>query len=282
MDVVGGVIARLDSRAPRTADRLRWRRERESDVALRCVELLVGRGDNVLDIGAMRGLFSSRMLDLVGRRGTVQCFEPNPAHYDRLDTLARHAPLRVHRAGLSDHPGEATLSIPVVDGRPFLGWASLEGREGYPVQTLSVPILRLDDLVDPRRPIAFIKCDVEGHEDAVMRGGHSLLARDRPAVLVEIEQRHRSAPVGEAFELFARLGYEGWALFDVGLRPLDAFDLDHDQLHFLRRNPEGEVMPDGYVHNFLFVTLGTDVAPLLDPAVAPGRPTATSSSKISA
>jgi FkbM family methyltransferase len=282
MDVVGGVIARLDKRAPRSADRLRWRRERGNDVALRAVELLVSRGDAVLDIGAMRGLFSSRMLDLVGRTGIMHTFEPNPAHHARLEALARRAPLELHRVGLSDHPGEATLSIPIVDGKPYLGWASLEGRDQYPVQTLSVPIVRLDEVLDPNRRVTFIKCDVEGHEDAVMRGGEGLLTRDRPSVLIEIEQRHRTAPVARAFEVFAGLGYEAWALFEGGIRPLSAFDLERDQLAYLQHPLHGEVMPRGYVHNFLFVAPGTGVAALVDPGLSSEPRVPTSSAKTSA
>lgn len=279
MDVVGGVIARLDGRAPRVADRLRWRRLGRDDVTQRAMELLVSPGDAVLDIGAMRGLFSSRLLDLVGPRGTVHAFEPNPAHHERLAMLARRGPLEVHRAGLSDHDSEATLHVPVVDGKPYLGWASLEDRDQYTVQTLAVTILTLDGVLGTDQPVTFIKCDVEGHEDAVIRGAGKLLARDMPAVLIEIEDRHRSAPVGVAFDSFAELGYEPWAIFPAGIRPLSAFNLERDQLAFLRRPPGSELMPRGYVHNFLFVAPGTDVAALVDPAVAPRFPVATSPSR---
>lgn len=282
MDVIGGVIARLDSRAPVWADRLRWRRERRADVALRAVDLLVSRNDVVLDIGAEKGRFSSRMLDLVGPGGAVLAFEPNPAHHQRLGALAAGRPLEVHAAALSDHPGESVLQIPVVDGRPYVGWASLEDRGLGAVQMIPVPVLTLDDVCGSERPVSFIKCDVEGHEDAVLRGARELLARDHPSVLIEIEHRHRQTAVSGAFGFFADLGYEGWAACRSGLRPLASFDLQRDQLAFLSGATTREVMPNGYVHNFVFVAPGTDMTRLADQTVLDSAPLDGSPSSISA
>jgi len=278
MDVIGGVIARLDSRAPVWADRLRWRRERRADVTLRAVDLLVSPNDVVLDIGAERGSFSSRMLDLVGPGGAVLAFEPNPAHHQRLGMLAAGRPLEVHPAALSDHRGESVLRIPVVDGRPYVGWASLEDRKGHKVETIPVPVLTVDEVCTAERRVSFVKCDVEGHEDAVLRGARALLARDHPSILIEIEHRHRQTAVTEAFGFFADLGYEGWAACRSGLRPLASFDLQRDQLAFLSGETKSEVMPHGYVHNFVFVVPGTDMGRLTDQTVDGGRLDASPSS----
>ena len=51
--------------------------------------------------------------------------------------------------------------------------------------------MRLDDWrAEPgRRPVDFIKVDVEGHEGEVFRGARSLIARDRPAILLEVSRR---------------------------------------------------------------------------------------------
>jgi FkbM family methyltransferase len=264
MDVIGGVIARLDEPAPRLADRMRWRRLRRLDTARRVVDLLVGRGDVVLDIGAAHGHFSTRMLDLVGSRGAVLAFEPNPVHHPRLHTIARTGPLTLHPVALSDHPGEASLHVPVLDGRARAGLASLEPRGDAEVQEVQVPVMRLDDLVGDEVKVAFIKCDVEGHEDAVMRGAQALLARDQPPILIELEQRHRGEDVGVAIDHFTAMGYEAWAVFSSGLRPLSAFDLERDQLAIVRQG-EPEVMPPEYVNDFLFARPGTELGPVMDP-----------------
>jgi FkbM family methyltransferase len=49
----------------------------------------------------------------------------------------------------------------------------------------SVEVRRLDDLVLPSQPVSLVKIDVEGFDQAVLRGGQQLLLRDRPVLIVE-------------------------------------------------------------------------------------------------
>jgi hypothetical protein len=51
------------------------------------------------------------------------------------------------------------------------------------------------------------------------------------------------------------LGYDGWALFEQGLRPIQAFDVRRDQQQFPTEG-FGDVMPRSYVNDFLFVAQG--------------------------
>ena len=67
---------------------------------------------------------------------------------------------------------------------------------------------RLDDLnLDP---VGFIKIDVEGHEEAVLMGGATLLERDRPTALIEIEERHKAGAIDAITERMNGLGYRGF------------------------------------------------------------------------
>jgi FkbM family methyltransferase len=271
LDVVAGFTRILDGHSPTMASRLQWRRDRRTDVALRVVDALVTRGDVALDIGALRGDYALRMLDLVGRHGSVHAFEPNPAHHDRLLALSsRGRHVEVHPFALSDRNGDAVLHIPAAGG-PSAGLASLEQRPNSAVQAVTVTTRRLDDVLGGAQRVDFIKCDVEGHEDAVLGGAQDLLAREHPVLLIEIEQRHRRSDVTSAFDRLSALGYEGWALFGDGIRPLAEFDVERDQLSWLSvASPKG-IMPHGYVHNFLFVDPGTDVRRLTDPAFRSAR-----------
>jgi FkbM family methyltransferase len=274
MEVVAAAMARIERLSPIGADRLRWRRRRRHDFALRVVDAFVSRGDVVVDAGASRGLYTARMRDLVGRRGAVHAFEPNQLHHERLRRLAAHGIVTLHPAALSDHLGGAELRTPVIGGHEYGGWATLEARPDATVRTVSVPTVRLDDVLSGER-VAFIKCDVEGHEAAVLRGAQQVLERSRPRILIEIEQRHRVEDVSTTFAVFAALGYQGWMLAPGGLRPLAKFDLERDQLAFLANGPpSSEAMPLGYVHNFLFLPNAEDVARLLDRTHASTHPRA--------
>ncbi|MEV9612698.1 FkbM family methyltransferase, partial [Klebsiella pneumoniae] len=89
---------------------------------------------------------------------------------------------------VSNRRGEAELFV-----EPgFEALASVEANHRPPAavhggELLRVPTVRLDDY-DKRR-VGFIKIDVEGHEVAAVEGGLELIARDRPTILVEAEER---------------------------------------------------------------------------------------------
>jgi hypothetical protein len=96
--------------------------------------------------------------------------------------------------------------------------------------------------------IRFIKIDVEGHESRVIDGARKTLASSRPALLVEIEQRHCAGPIGDVFDRILAQGYEGYFLEKGRLLPIASFDVDQHQ-------PTGQLgQKDGsYINNFLFL-----------------------------
>lgn len=259
------VIHQLDDRTPALAAVLRWHRAaRGGAVVQPLVDKLVRPGNVALDIGASRGLFTARLLQLVGDSGEVHAFEPYPVHVQRLRKIAaRRRNLQVHAVALSDRSGEGQLMVPVVDGRPYEGMGSLEDprmKLGSGAETIDVALARLDDVVGDRR-VDFVKCDVEGHEDFVFKAAEHVLAQ-RPVILVEIEQRHRGTDPRVLINQLEGTGLRGWAVFADGLRPATEFDLERDQLRFLA-GATGESMPAGYVNDFLFTPPDTDVTPFL-------------------
>lgn len=200
-----------------------------------------------IDAGANRGDYALA-LSRIARR--VHCFEPNPGLADELRRLFRGLPVTVEAAGLGDEVGELELNIPFVRGKELHGWASLDqdftGREwnGRPilgVRKERVPVWRLDDL--EFGDVGFIKIDVEGHEFSVLRGAEKLLGRDRPNLLIEIEQRHHARPIGEIFSWLAERGYRGSFLDEGEQRDLAEFSVETHQL--VPESPE-------YRNNFYF------------------------------
>jgi FkbM family methyltransferase len=269
IDPLGLVIRLSGFPSPRLRARLDLRRQRlGGDFGSRVAEEFVRAGDVVLDIGARWGTYTSLLARAVGPTGLVHAFEPNRRHSRALRSIARAAGnVRVHSFALSNEAGGAALHIPLVGDRPSDGLASLDRPIG-PHRTVQIERRRLDDLEFER--IDFIKCDVEGHELAVLRGGEATLRRLRPPVLVEIEQRHPGADVELTLEYLEDLGYSGYTVHRDTLRPTAEFDLEHDQLALLASRPaSGWMMPPEYVHDFLFVPAGVEVAHLLAPEPMP-------------
>jgi FkbM family methyltransferase len=259
IDPLGAAIRLSGIASPRLRARLDLRRQRsEGDFAPRIAEELLRTGDVALDIGARWGTYTSFLARVVGPAGLVHAFEPNRQHSEALRAIARASRnVHVHLFALSDEAGSTTLHIPVFGDRASDGLASL-ALPTAPHVTIQIERRRLDDL--PLERIDLIKCDVEGHELAVLRGGEATLRRLEPPVLVEIEQRHAGADVEATLDYLRGLGYSGYAVHRNGLRPVAEFDVERDQLAVLEReHVSGWMMPPEYIHDFLFVPAGVDV-----------------------
>ena len=205
------------------------------------------RGQTVLDIGAHKGAYTFWMRRAVGEGGRVFAFEPQPGLADRLKKVfqgRRNQNVHVEWMGVSSKSGEMELNIPA--GGPSPG-ASLEVSHRVEGQDrVMVPVETLDGYCTRHEidAVHFIKCDVEGHELEVFRGGEQMLRRDHPALLFECEGRHRlEGSVGEVFEYLESLGYAGFYFAGGERVPIAQFDAAVHQ-----REPGA-----GYVNNFMFV-----------------------------
>jgi FkbM family methyltransferase len=219
---------------------LRGKLDRELPLARR----LVRPGSIVADVGANSGLYAYAF----GRSSAVEAFEPLPEPARMLHALATTLPrIRVHQVALSRRSGTATLYVPRGhDDRPISELARFTPVEG-PHDTAVVPIRTLDEYTLGN--LGLIKIDVEGHELSVVEGAHETIARERPVLLVEIEQRHLSTNITDTFAAFAALGYRGIFLDHHGRRhPIDAFRYERDQAPYLPHP-----IDERYVNNFLFI-----------------------------
>jgi hypothetical protein len=90
--------------------------------------------------------------------------------------------------------------------------------------------------------VAYIKCDVEGHELAVMQGAKQTLKRCAP--VLQVECHHREAAQGDLFSFLSGLGYEGFFIQEGRRIPCGEFD----------RHPCRKASTDH--RNYLFVPTG--------------------------
>lgn len=263
--VAGNLQRRLRPFAPGLMAQMTWAWKRyRGERVLPVVDALISPGDAVVDIGANWGLYTARMTRLVGPSGQVDAFEPLPGHARTLRSLARGRPhVAVHSMALSDVTGEAQMHVPVVRNRAVTALGTLQPLGGeVDHEIVTVRVGRCDDVLSHRRAPSLVKCDVEGLELSVLRGAETTLRRSKPALVVEIEQRHQSAPVHETFSYLAELGYAGYFLGRAGLRPLEQFDVERHQLAPLRASAMDQTTPAEYVSDFLFVAPEFDVSGL--------------------
>jgi FkbM family methyltransferase len=206
----------------------------------------VPRGGTAIDIGAHKGAYTWWLCRKVGSGGRVVSVEPQAELADRLERLfAKTGQQTLFRGAVSDRTGTGELVVP--EAGPSHG-ASLRGIEpGERGRVTTVETTTLDDLAASMNlgRVDFIKCDAEGHEHAIFRGGAALLGRDRPGVLVECDRGFVAGdPVGELWAMFEPLGYEGWVVFRDRLVPIAEFDYGVHQKPDRAKHDHG--------HNFLF------------------------------
>ena len=148
----------------------------------------------------------------------VHCFEPIPPTYEvlvRNVSLNRLSNVTLHRSSLgavarqerffysAPHSVLASTVDILPEGEPF---------EGVEATTVRIDDIRTDWLP---QPVAFIKCDVEGAEYAVLQGARRTLESDRPVLLLELYEpwcRRFGYSADEVFCYLASLGYAAFAV----------------------------------------------------------------------
>jgi FkbM family methyltransferase len=168
-----------------------------------------------LDVGANLGM-SALSVRTVLPRARIVSIEPNPLHAPDLKHVARRVgQMEVVQIAASDQDGELELHVPTWRGVPITGEASLsrdavlasdqlrarlgDGMDSprFAIRSFVVPVRVLDELgFEPR----FVKIDVQGVADAVLRGLRETIARCRPIVMVESDGRTNAAVIEQLRE----------------------------------------------------------------------------------
>ncbi|WP_234310757.1 MULTISPECIES: FkbM family methyltransferase [unclassified Streptomyces] len=232
-------MARRPFRLSRTAGILRRLGGRVSFVEGELAGLagVVRAGGTCLDVGAEYGLYTYTLAGLVGPSGAVHSFEPLPGAFRVLSAgstvLGCRGTVHRHRVALGARTELAEMSLPVRRGLPVHGRAfvtsgadglgpneEFAGERRLPVRVTTVDALRAGGVLGR---VDFVKADVEGAEPAVLLGADRTLRSDRPAVLLEIEERHLAKYGWNAqgvVDLMERQGYRMYAWRNARWRPV--------------------------------------------------------------
>ncbi len=201
-----------------------WRLRFKSEVpSIQYVRNADFTGCTLLDIGANKGVFSIYMSRAAGRSGKLLAFEAQPELGDHLQAVKRSFHLDnmvIVNQGLSSSTGVLTMRRTEAGS----GMASFHKDEAEGLDAIDIPVIKLDDYIDEHStgPVRFIKCDVEGHELDVFRGGEQLLLRDKPTLLFECHDSEVER--GDLFSYLTGLGYDG---FFFHVSPIDHRSLFH-------------------------------------------------------
>ena len=190
----------------------------EKEPELRVVRHLVKPGDSVIDIGANVGVYSKILSELVGPDGHVYSIEPFPSTFEILCYnikklhLDNVEPINV---AISDYEAVVTMAIPYdPSGAETHYRASIvKDQTDTRKETINVQAITIDSrFLTAPGTISFIKCDVEGHELACIKGAAKFLAQSKVAWLIEVsgEPDDMYSAAHCVFKILTNQDYSAW------------------------------------------------------------------------
>jgi FkbM family methyltransferase len=180
-------------------------------------------GGTLLDVGANIGFYTIEGAQAVGPSGKVISIEAVPHHAQSVRDSAALNDMKnveVVSVAAADADGEATITLPTQANHGMYTLGKVAGTESY-----CVPMRKIDDLVGATR-IDFVKMDIEGSEYRALLGARRMLERDRPPILIELNENALQACGASSYELkqlLSGLGYSGMLL--------DGTPIELDQPH---------------------------------------------------
>jgi len=217
----------LDALKRRHYERVLRTFDEDQEPDLRIVRHLVRPGATAVDLGANIGVYTKVLSALAGVDGRVISVEPVPPTFGILAHNCRRLGMinvELVNAAVSDEQRDLMIEVPEYESG---------GKNYYQAQVVAADVSlggtfrsrrfhvrarTLDDIASDAESIAFVKCDVEGHELRCLIGAQAVLTTHRPAWLVEVSGDPDTADSAAArvFAVFESHGYTAW-FFD-GLR----------------------------------------------------------------
>lgn len=180
------------------------------------LKFLVKPNDIVADIGANIGDYTKILSDIVGPQGTVFSFEPVPSTYEILVASIQRLKLsnvRSFNLAISSQEGRLTMEIPnLPDGKENHYLARIVTDEGESNSVrIEAEARRLDSaLASVLESVTFVKCDVEGHELSAIQSAEQLMAKSKPAWLIEFSSDPDipDSDAAQVTQIFRDAGYQ--------------------------------------------------------------------------
>jgi FkbM family methyltransferase len=204
---------------------------------MNALKLFVHEGDAGLDMGANFGQYAYALSRIVGERGSVFCFEPSAYTAGILKDVTERLRLSnvvIEKSALGDSVGSLHFVIPIEKDSsiPNVATAHIKANGETNIGSEEVvSVTTLDKYFEGKniRNVSFVKCDVEGAELMILKGGKEFLLTHKPAVLCEIVEKYEERYNCNSKDVLDFMGKLGYKMFiyektDVGgvLKPIDS------------------------------------------------------------
>lgn len=187
----------------------------ESDMR-RAITRLTRPGFTAYDVGANVGIFSFLFLSLVGPRGHVYAFEPEPNNSECLGhSIAKAGAenITLDKRAVGDKVNTAKFDR---RGGAFSGRLISDSAKYNPTDNvIEVKTVTLDKLVSDENYQSpdIMKIDVEGNEVLVLSGMTNIFAKNPPIIICELHS-HLGESVDEVAVILKKYNYHIYAIAD--------------------------------------------------------------------
>lgn len=206
-------------------------------------------GMTMFDIGANIGWYSL-LWGKQFRNSCIHAFEPIEENYTYLNAnvvLNGLKNVKLHNFGLSDRNEDASFHFYSVGSC----LASMKNILGYDkAKEIKCPVRRLDDTVKNLHinQIDFIKCDVEGAELNVIKGGTKTIVMFLPVIVLELFHEWSNSfnyHPDEAIKFMCEMGYRAFLPLKGGVEEVHNYlssDFDRQNYFFLHQDKHRELI----------------------------------------
>jgi len=154
-----------------------------------------------IDVGANIGVYT---IALAKTCREVYAFEPTKGVFAVLEKNTRLNQLRnvkSFQAAVTDRAGTLKLyHHPSGSGSNSIVSVSDSFEE--------VPAVALDDVIPSGTPVGFLKIDVQGAEELVLKGAKRIITESHPTILFELDSKSNIGDLLAAYGFLRSLGYE--------------------------------------------------------------------------
>jgi FkbM family methyltransferase len=180
-------------------------------------------GSCAFDVGANVGVFAVELSRAVGAAGRVIAIEPMVVTAELLRSNLEAdgcGNVDIIVAAATALPGQVELQVARDPAHHSTAAQMPYGQ--IPLSRVAVPGVTLDELWDGagRPRVSFIKIDVEGAEEDVLRGAGAMIAATRPQLIVEVHDRERLGLLSALLPGYESVVVPGFISWNYLFRPV--------------------------------------------------------------
>ncbi len=149
---------------------------------LEVIEKEIKPGEVIVDLGANIGYYTLIFARLVGEKGRVYAFEPDPENFALLKKnveINGYKNVVLVQKAVSNLTGKTRLYLSDENVGDHQIFDSKFGRKSIEIETVSLDDYFKDEAVD------FVKIDIQGAEQAALEGATKFLQNNKPKIVTE-------------------------------------------------------------------------------------------------